>query len=38
MIILFEINVKGFSEKVLQSLLYMVKITKWPIMKDIGHF
>ena len=38
MIILVEINVQGFFGNVLKRLLYMVKITKWPIVKDIGHF
>ena len=36
-IILVEGNVRGFFENVLKRLLYMVKITKWPIVKDIGH-
>ena len=37
MIILVEINVKGFFGNVLKRLLCMVKITKWPIVKDNGH-
>ena len=38
MIIVVDINVKGFFGNLLERLLYMVKITKWPIVKDIGHF
>ena len=38
MIILVEINVKGFLCECVKGLLSMVKITKWPIVKDIGHF